>query len=96
MHHVAPDQITAVRLIKDNNAIIIKWRNAPDSNQVIQFYDIEYKVNGSNIWKSKNIYPFYLYTKLGNLGIGITYLVRVRAISFYGFGKWSDIASITL
>ena len=69
----------------------VTW-TPPSSDQAILYYEVEYKVSTSDSWTSQTPNPTATSTVLEGLQIGISYKVRVRAVSELGNGTWSSEA----
>ena len=69
----------------------VTW-TPPSSDQAILYYEVEYKVSTSDSWTSQTPNPTAISTVLEGLQIGISYKVRVRAVSELGNGTWSSEA----
>ena len=73
----------------------VTW-TPPSSDQAILYYEVEYKVSTSDSWTSQTPNPTATSTVLEGLQIGISYKVRVRAVSELGSGTWSsEVQSVT-
>ena len=93
----APSQVTGVSLSKvvrqGKPSLSVTW-TTPQSDGTIFQYQVEYRRSGSTSWGSHvtitGSLPATSIT-LMTLDAGTEYNVRVRAVSAFGDGEWSEV-----
>ena len=71
----------------------VYW-TTPRSDSNITEYQVEYRTSGMKSWinaTNVSVIPPENYTTLTELDVGIDYDIRVRAVSEFGAGRWSEV-----
>ena len=93
-----PSQVSGVAVSKATRsgkpALSVTW-TTPQSDVPISQYQVEYRINGSRLWRMvMPISPGSITsTLLEALDAGTVYKVRIRAVSAIGNGRWSEVVS---
>ena len=99
-HCTVPSQVTGVVVSKATRsrkpALRVTW-TTPQSDVIILQYQVEYRRQGTSSWRKIN--PVSSGSNMATihraLDAGISYEVRIRAVSAIGNGTWSEMESET-
>ena len=95
---VVPSKVNGVSLspmvTSNQPSLRVTW-SPPSSDRTIRHYQVDYRVGTSGSWSTWSPNPTSTSVTLTGLQRGITYQVRVRAVSDVGNGAWSNTVSRT-
>ncbi|XP_056643381.1 roundabout homolog 1-like [Diorhabda sublineata] len=92
----APSQMEAILL--NSTAVYLKWKPPPavTLNGELQGYKVEIKTNGSDQMKVMSVGKKSPNLLLGSLSPGVSYFVRVAALTRIGLGPYNSPATLRL
>ena len=95
---LVPDQVGQVIVTRGLTAgqpsLNISW-DMPSSDRPILYYEIERRINGTDVIVTTKANFNFTTVTLDNLLQAANYIVRVRAVSDVGSGPWSDTVNET-